>query len=314
MPRPPSRFRASLVVSVALHAALVAMIGQIRLPPPEPPPPRMLELELRSHGPRPADVSGDPAPPDEVPPEPTPPKVQPQPPKPPQPAPAPPPAPEGAVAPAPRAPEPPKTFAEYRQQRFARFEGSLRELSKVSPGGGAPDARDTTTNPGRDRCEPPETRRPQVVYLLFDSSGSMDSIQRREALTCARQYAKASLESGALVVVGNFAGTSTFAPPTRDLTDIEFALRSGTNPRATLIPSRELDRFVDANPRVLADLVIVSDGYISNYRDALNWYRYFLELNPDNRGLMFTIRTPGPREVVDAFQDIGFEVHIYRML
>ena len=60
--------------------------------------------------------------------------------------------------------------------------------------------------------------------------------------------------------------------------------------------------------------MILSDGMIPNYRSVLPWYRYFLEINPENRGYLYTLGTRGPPEVTSALRKIGFEIYVYRTL
>lgn len=194
---------------------------------------------------------------------------------------------------------------------MARYSAAL---PRVTPGGGDREARDRLTSHGKDRCEPGRSRVVDVVYLLYDSSGSMDSHRQRQALTCAHQYARASLDRGASIVVVNFAGQTVLNQPTRHMTEVEFALRGGVNPRATILPSRELNPFVDGYPGAKADLVVISDGFIPNYKQALPWYRYFLDAHAENRATLFTVGSLGHPDVIRAFRETGFEVYIYQVV
>ncbi|HHO50245.1 MAG TPA: hypothetical protein ENK18_05065 [Deltaproteobacteria bacterium] len=178
--------------------------------------------------------------------------------------------------------------------------------------GGTAEGVDGLTRAGRSRCEPPPHRRPELLYLLFDSSGSMNELRQAQALSCAQQYARAVLATGAPVVVVNFALDSTFSPPTHDMLDVQIALRAASDNRATVLPTRGLQSFFD--PSIAADLVIVSDGIFRTTPDVLIWYSYFLELNPDNRGTMYTVGSPGHREAVGRLRDIGFDVYMYEQL
>ena len=42
-------------------------------------------------------------------------------------------------------------------------------------------------------------------------------------------------------------------------------------------------------------------------------YRYFLELNPENRGYLYTLGVPGHPAVTSAMRDIGFDIYVYRL-
>jgi len=170
------------------------------------------------------------------------------------------------------------------------------------------------TRNGRKKCAPAPNRAVERVYLLFDASGSMSDQLQAQALSCAQQYAKHAIDVGASVVIGNFAGQITLSEPTRDYMDVGFALRGGNDPTRTLLPGRELDRYFEQNPDLASDIVILSDGRIPNLREVMPWYSYFLELNQDNRGYMYTLGTPGPQSVTAALRQIGFEVFVYRIL
>ena len=163
-------------------------------------------------------------------------------------------------------------------------------------------------------ADPPQGRQPDRVYLLFDTSGSMSTMLRSQALACAHQYASGALASGAEVVVGNFALGSTFSDPTRDLMDVEIALRGASDGRSTVLPTRELQPFLDQDPGAVADLVIISDGWFQTDRQVVVWYRYFLDLNPNNRGTMFTVGTPGHRAGTGPLRSLGFDVYMYEQI
>jgi Mg-chelatase subunit ChlD len=200
----------------------------------------------------------------------------------------------------------PSTFRDWQASRRAPF--LTLSAADVVSGSGPGGARK-----GVDRCDPPKGRRSELVYLLFDSSGSMTTTSGPNALTCAHQYAKGALEAGAEVLVVNFARESTFFEPTRSLFDVEVALRSGPDPTATNLPSQELQPFVDRRADAVADLVIVSDGIFDDSQ-IRTWYGWFMELNPDNRGRMFTVGGAGARESVTALRSLGFDVYMYEPL
>jgi len=207
-------------------------------------------------------------------------------------------------------PQMPTSFGEWsRNQRAAvPLLANQRNFSGGSRGS------DVAGSKGKKRCVPFHQRRVDVVYLLFDSSGSMSQARHSQALGCAHQYAKAAMEHGAWVIVGNFAAYTDFYPPTRNMTDVEIALRGASDARATVLPTTRLTQLFDHNPHAVADMVIVSDGYILNYGELLPSYRYFLEINKENRGYMYTVGSPGHPAVTQALQEIGFDVFIYRLL
>ena len=136
---------------------------------------------------------------------------------------------------------------------------------------------------GRHRCTPPRERRVDVVFLLFDTSGSMTDARRAQALACAHQYAAQALDGNAAVVVASFANGVHISEPARQMLDVEIALRHVTDPTQTWLPTSQLQPLFDRFEDAAADLVIISDGWFITNGDALNWYQYFLELNPDNR-------------------------------
>lgn len=303
----PTHFRrqVSYAASVLVHAAVVLWLGWWW---PEEPDEKPIELQLVQRGDRPVpgDAPAAPAAP-----------APPQPPRPPKKTPPPAPSGDHAVAveppsevepPAPAPPRPtpaPTSFADWQRSRASSL------LPSRLPPGGSPDGQDLASRQGRDRCVPPTGRRVDRVYLLFDSSGSMTDNRQAEALGCAHQYARAALEGGAEVVVGNFARGVEFTAPTRDPLDIESALRGLSDKRATVLPGRELQPFLDAAPGAVADLVIVSDGWFEAAPEVLIWYRYFLDLNHENRGTMYTVGAPGHRAAVSALRDLGFDVYVY---
>jgi len=197
------------------------------------------------------------------------------------------------------------SFRDWQRQQRRFLPGA-----RVIPGGGQGGA-DLISRQGRDKCEPLFPRHADLVLLLFDASGSLSEAMTAQALSCAQQAAKAALAVGAEVVVGTFARDLSLHPPTRDLSDVQVALRSATDRTATMLPARQLQSFLDRDPNAVVELVIVSDGWIPNTDEVLNWYRYFLELHPDNRGTMYTVGQQGHREAVDALRGIGFDVFQY---
>lgn len=304
----------SFVASVLAHAAVLLAIDAW---PEAPPEPRKLEVELVRLG----DPDREPGPP--AAPE-TPDEVQAAAAEKPRPRPrqrrtaprvAPdgvlPPAPEPGPTVAPEAPPEPQSFAAFQRGRTSKY---LPSGTPLGTGGGRADGNGSLDVRGRDRCEPPPDRRFEVLYLLYDSSGSMSEIRRAQALSCAHQYARAAVEAGAEVVVGNFARGTTFVGPTRSMFDIEAALRSTSDSSATMLPSRELQPFLDRAPDADAELVIISDGMFPSAPDVLVWYRYYFEMNRENRAAMYTVGTPGYRPSVQALRSIGFDVFMYEQI
>jgi hypothetical protein len=303
------RMRTSYVLALLAHGALFFLGDPRQLPESEPD--ERIELALVSSAP-PADDDGAAV----APPEPV--QPQPPPPAPPQvaavkPAPV---APDGMrplptprpVAPTPVPPAPPAPPTSFRdwQRQQRRYLPSAPVVS-----GGGMDGTDMISRQGRDRCEPRYPQPVDVVYLLFDASGSLSETMTAQALSCAQQAAQAALRQGAVIVVGTFARDLQLSPPTTNYDDVQVALRAFTDRTATVLPARELQRYLDRAPGARSELVIVSDGWIPNTAEVLNWYRYFLELHPDNRGVMYTVGNRGHREAVDALRDIGFDVVQY---
>lgn len=208
---------------------------------------------------------------------------------------------------APSMPAPaPRSFSAWQQSRMAPFVPRNFDF-------GGRRGTDAVSNEGRDKCAPFPNRHLDRLYLLFDSSGSMSETLRAQAYRCAHQYAREAIDDGATVVVGNFARRASFIAPTTSMTDVAFALRDYNDHTATVLPSTELYRFFDTDPDLTADLVILSDGYIPNYRSVTASYRYFLELNPENRGYLYTLGVQGHPEVTAALRDIGFDIYVYRV-
>lgn len=309
----------SVLAALLLHAVTLAVLTLVVRPPlerPELPEERVIQLELSAPGQvaSPDPPAGEPeaAPP---PPPPTP--------RAPAPTPSAPVAPRGELAvapPAPTAPPPtptpskPTSFKQWSQQRTAAASKYLPRGLPDESGGGTPDGRDRLNAVGQDRCEPRTSRQVDVVYLLFDSSGSMSPRVMAQALSCAHQYARESIGRGAYVVVGNFARGSKFSPATRDLNEVEFSLRDNADYRGTIIPARELGPFLNQYPDATADLVIISDGWVQNAREVIPWYAYFMELNPDNRGFMYSVGSPGDPEFSRALRSLGFDVYVYLVM
>ncbi len=309
-----SRWWATGLASLLLHSAgLYGMsLTNLSLPPKEEEP-KVLQIALVQRGADPSKPAAEPPAAPEAEPEPTP-KPQPQvaevrpQPAPPQPVVTPPPMPL-PVAPAPSPfSSRPKSFADFRQRRMSSFVSG-----KIPDPGGTPDG-DRSSNRGTDKCVPAPGRKLDRLYLLYDSSGSMSGSLRGQALRCAQQYAKEAIDGGATVVVGNFARHASFIPPTTNMSDVSFALREDNDYRATVLPSTELYQFFDSSPDLRSDLVILSDGYIPNYRETLSSYRYFFDLNSDNRAYLYTLGTPGHPEVTAALRKLGFEIYIYRVI
>ncbi|MEN0067688.1 MAG: hypothetical protein AAGA48_36505 [Myxococcota bacterium] len=288
---------ASLAASLALHLVGLLLSAVVWPPLEPPPPPEVVELALVAQG-RP-DAKSPPAP-----------ERAPDRPATPAPAPDPRPAPRAPTGdrppPAEPVPQPPQSFAAWQAQRRSRYLPARSQYPQ-----GAIDGRAPIHRPGRRRCDPPEARNAERVYLLFDTSGSMEGIGRSQALTCAQQYAKRALDAGAEIVVGNFARTVRFAEPTRNMLDVQLALRALNDPTATRLPGRELQAYFQQVPDVPADLVIISDGLVMTEREVLIWYRFFLEMHPENRGIMYTVGNRGARNAVTQLRGLGFDVHAY---
>jgi hypothetical protein len=304
------RHLAAWLGSLLIHAVL---LGLFALWPDPPPPPRILELALIR--PDEGDEEGVP-PPTEAEPEPSPPTQSPVPPtqRPtprPQPQPTLPPSPEPSPTPLPQPqPAPPQTsFRDWRRSQASAF------LPTAEPiGQGGAHGSDLAQDQGRDRCVPAPHRRFDVLFLLFDASGSMTGMGRAQALSCAQQYAQAALDQGAHVIVGTFALDTIWAPPTRRLMDIQAALRAAIDARHTALPTREFGALVDQAPGAVAELVVVSDGWFVADTEVLIWYRYFLEANGENRATMYTVGAPGHREAVRRLRSIGFDVFVYEQI
>lgn len=200
----------------------------------------------------------------------------------------------------------PQSFSDWRKQRMAKL------MPTHFPNKGEGGA-DIGSSQGVDRCEPFPGRHLDRLYLLYDSSGSMTGSLEGQALRCAHQYAQAAISNGAEVVVGNFAGGTVLSEPTRNMTVVATTLRASNNHNYTMLPSTELYRVFEQRPDASADLVILSDGYIPNYREVMSTYQYFLELNSHNRGYLYTLGVSGHPEVTAALRDIGFDIYIYRL-
>ncbi len=294
-------FRVPFIVSALLHALLLVFSPPDR---PDPPKERIMELALVQRGDGNAPSAATAAA-----------ETRPTPKQQSKAVETTPPAPQGVRPKAPEStpqapPATPSTFAEWSQNQRS----AVPSMATLPADGGGQRGRDLSSSRGRKKCAPFHQRRVDVVYLLFDSSGSMSPMRHSQALGCAHQYAKAAMDSGAWVIVGNFAASTHFSQPTRNMTDVEIALRGPSDARATILPTKGLGRLFDHNPRAVGDMVIVSDGYIINYNDLLPSYRYFLELNPNNRGYMYTVGSPGHPAVTRALEEIGFDVYIYQTL
>jgi hypothetical protein len=313
--------RWAMVISIVLHGLGVAYV---KIEPSQPPPPdKVVELTFLSRAAE-ADVPDEalggnnaaeavqtpPAPPPSSPTTPNP-RTSPSAPQAPrsdfEPS-----LPEPAPTTAPSSSSPRMSFRDWQASRNRGLPGlQPRSLSTQQRGDGG---RDLTNSRGTKQCTPRGQRVPEVVFVLIDSSGSMDKERQDQAISCAQQYAQAALDLGAMVGVGNFADQASFTKPTRDLMEIGAALRSRANGQGTLLPSTQLGGLIDRHVGQRADLVIVSDGYLPNYREAMPWYSYFLKLGEDNRGYLYTVGYDPPREVSDAFVTIGFGVYVYRWL
>jgi hypothetical protein len=193
----------------------------------------------------------------------------------------------------------------FRDYQAARMDGV------PLPSGGR-GGTDLVTSKGKERCDP--ARAADLVILLYDASGSMADTRRAQGIHCARQYAQGAIQRGARVVVGSFGLNAAFSPPTRDVSDIDFALRAQVDGRGTVLPTRELFPWIDDAQGQVMDLVIVSDGYIPPSREVVDAYAYFLDLHPQNRGVMYTVGQPGLRAIESELKDLGFDVFVYQQL
>lgn len=303
---PSRRWRTSLGLSLLLHALVLALLSITW--PEEKPKEKTIALQLVAAGPPKTSPVASAPEPQASHPKPT--AARPRSSVPPAPTGE---APVAIAEPVPAPPSPTPVPAPRSFRDWQRANRSFLPPSRLQGAGGAL-GEDPMSSRGRDRCEPVPGRKPGAVYLLFDSSGSMSPIRRAQALSCAHQYAKASIGAGAIVVVANFARSTIFSQPTREMFEVEAALRAASDATATQLPTKELLPAFDLSGGDGADLVIVSDGMFATTPDILVWYRYFLEASPENRGLMYTVGTPGPRESVSRLRDIGFDVFMYEEL
>lgn len=319
VPRHEHMLRSATLLSLMLHG-LVLYTYPDREPPPEPlPPDPVMALTLLAEptpgGPEgSAEASVAPMSTEISKPDPRPPsrKRAPTPPKPPEVPPAP--ADPAVAEPQPRAtsqgaPPPAPSFRSWQAQRTRGLPGFGSRTP--TPRGLGGQGRDRARSRGTKRCTPHVDRIPEVVYLLIDSSGSMDSGWGALAVSCAQQYARAAMAGGALVGVGNFAERATFTRPTRDMVDVNVALRTNNNGQGTQLPARQLGPLFQAHEHLRGDLVLLSDGYLPNYRDAMPWYLYFLDMNAQNRGYLYSIGSAAPQQVTAAFENSGFQVFTY---
>ncbi|MCB9686301.1 MAG: VWA domain-containing protein [Alphaproteobacteria bacterium] len=300
------------IVSLSLHAALLVLLRN-PWPPPPPHESKIMELAMIREGDGPEEGVEAPAPPSapqtpvppspRTPPTPRPPSATPVP----APAIAAPPAPMGTVSPP--TPAPPTSFRDWRRSH-ARQAYTPEPVGR----GGSPYGTDLAQRIGRDRCEPVPDRRADLVVLLFDASGSMDGNGRAQALSCAQQYVVAAMGQGARVVVGAFGRDVVFSEPTTDLLDIQAALRSAVDASQTVLPTRELSRIMESAPGASVDLVVVSDGWFAPTPEVVNWYRYFMSMNAENRGTMYTVASPGAQQAVQELRLLGFDVFEYRQM
>jgi len=305
--RGDGRLPASYAASALVHlvgAVLLWWAGPLNPPPPEE---KRISIELVAQGRGPQQHAAMAVQPPSAPPsQPTP--VRPRPKAPPAPrgtVPLPLPVdPSPAPVPAPVSPVQSPTTS-FRDWQAARMDGV------PLPSGGR-GGTDLVSSKGKDRCEP--ARASDLVILLYDASGSMADTRRAQGIHCARQYAQGAIARGAQVVVGSFGLTSAFSPPTRDVSDIDFALRAQVDARGTVLPARELFPWIDNAQGKVMDLVIVSDGYIPPSREVVDAYSYFLDLHPQNRGVMYTVGQPGQRAIENELRDLGFDVFVYQQL
>jgi hypothetical protein len=204
------------------------------------------------------------------------------------------------------------SFSSWMAEQSKGIPGLGAHAPRLEHGGGV--GRDRVRSRGTKQCVPTADRMPEIVYLLIDSSGSMTADWRAQAISCAHQYARAAMAHGAKVAVGNFADRATFTEPTDDMTELGAALRLRSNGQGTTLPAAQLGPLFDSYVSLPADLVVLSDGALPNYREAMPWYQYFLDINSNNRGYLYTVGFEGPREVTAAFESWGFEVFVYRII
>lgn len=200
------------------------------------------------------------------------------------------------------------TFRDWQRRHRAAFAAVGRAFAEGGPSAGRAEGADLLSKAGHARCEPSPDRRFSVLYLLFDSSGSMSDVRRAQALSCAHTYAKVAIEQGSAVVVANFARDTRVTGPTCSMLDVEVALRATGDGTATILPTAQLGPLFDADPSAVSELVIVSDGLFEVDGRAGAWYRYFLEVNPENRARMYAVRAPGQGDALTHLRAAGVDV------
>lgn len=154
---------------------------------------------------------------------------------------------------------------------------------------------------------------PQGLAILIDSSGSMvaDINYTAPSTTCGYRIALEAVRRGSQVQVFNFSSTTHIGGKTSNLKAIAKAL-GRVEGGSTILPTLELQSHTPSNPH---DIVIITDGYIDNYKEALPYYQHALQQHKDNKGYLIVIGENSDQEfndfrqqVIEKFEDIGFKV------
>lgn len=151
---------------------------------------------------------------------------------------------------------------------------------------------------------------PDGVYILIDSSGSMErNLYTSPATTCGYSVALSAIEASEKTRVGviNFSSMHHVVPETRDLGRIADGITRAVG-GATILPAGRLKDYVAPGGR--KDIVVISDSHIINHRSALPYFQDVLERDPRNQGLLIVIGEDrmADASVIRQFIRAGFKV------
>ncbi len=150
---------------------------------------------------------------------------------------------------------------------------------------------------------------PDALYIMIDSSMSMDKrLYSAPAVTCSYRAALSAWNGGALVGVINFSASAFLIEPTRNKQEVAAGI-SLWQGKATYLPA-DLEKIINY-PR--ADILIVSDGYIDHYWDALPRLEAILQRQAVNQGSFIPIGDEQNEDffrsnILQEFAGAGFRI------
>lgn len=159
-----------------------------------------------------------------------------------------------------------------------------------------------------------EGERPPDLYIILDSSGSMDNPKNQiaPAVLAAFVAAESALNVGVKVAVKNFSGDEGgrrnlyTLKETDDKDEIAKALRTYYG-GGTVLPTSDLENWI-GNEHEPKQFLIITDTRFFNFEQAYPYIKSMMQKNLKNRGAIFVVGGSPDERVIKSLEEINFEI------